>query len=117
MVKTTNIRTNCERCGKIIKKPKENKRFCSTLCQTRTQARKFYQKNKDKKWYKDRQRKSFKNWRIENREHFNDLCREKNRLFQKKRRKIWTKSGVCVRCGGIRDREDRKECLKCRKRR
>jgi len=105
--------TKCERCkGKFPFR--KSKRFCSTLCQAREQAHKFYQKNKEKKWYKDRQRKSFKNWRILHREHFNDLVRNKNRLYQRKIRSTWKKLGLCPSCGGLRDSKW-KSCSKCRR--
>jgi hypothetical protein len=55
-----------------------------------------------------------------NREHFNDLMRERSRLHQRKIRKERTKKGLCTRCGGKRDMKFnhggvKKTCSKCAK--
>lgn len=88
--------------------------FCSNVCRLRYHNLKRYNRLKNNKEYKDYQRETFRKWRANNREHFNDLCREKNRLFRNKTYKIRKEKGLCPVCGGKRDDKRYFMCGKCR---
>jgi hypothetical protein len=107
---------NCKRCGKELEKSsnKHQKEYCDMTCRTRYNASKRYAKLKNNPEYKKKALTRSKKWIAENRLHFNDLVREKSRLFQIKIHKERIEKGLCVKCGAERDTEGLKWCSKCR---
>jgi len=101
------------RNGNVIKK-----RFCSEKCRTRYNANLAYQKIKNDPKYKKYAKKKFKNWLKNNKEHFNDLVREKNKLHQRKIRKEREEKKLCRKCGKISVKNTKyHNCEECRKKR
>jgi len=107
----------CLCCGAdFVTKPRViPKKFCSEKCRTRYNARVSYEKNKNTKEYKEYRKKIFKDWLDNNRPHFNDLCRERSRLYSRKRYTERVKNNVCVGCGRIKEeeRQSKRLCFAC----
>jgi hypothetical protein len=105
-------------CGKefIIKRvglPTE-KKFCSVLCRTRNYARLYHEFNKDNPEFQRKKKEYFNMWLDKNREHFNDLVREPNRIKSKINYDKFDALGLCVQCGKQRDNPNSKTCFHCR---
>lgn len=104
-------------CGKeFIKKgigTINEKKFCSFGCKSRFTARLKYEFEKDNPEFKKKKKEYFEKWRKENREHFNDLLREPNRIKRKENYYKFDKLGLCVHCGRKRDNPNSKTCSKC----
>lgn len=117
---TINFQNNkfCLRCKKIIKKKygrkSKTKKFCNDMCRARFHATKRYERLKDNPEYKKKAGARTKKWISENRGRFNDLVREKSRLYQIKLRKERKEKGVCRKCGGEIDDKRFIWCSKCR---
>lgn len=109
----------CLRCGKKFEAREigQPKKFCSALCRTRFGAIKRYNRLKNNKEYQDKQKEFFRKWRTENREHFNDLCREPNKLYQRRLKNERRDKGCCISCGTKLKNEDYTNCLACREKR
>lgn len=121
----------CLYCGKksIDRGTNHKKKYCDNNCQQlwmyhnvskankrrRDYAKKYSEEHKKDPEYQIRQREYFRKWRIKNREHFNDLVRDKSRIYMKK---LWNerkKLGLCTGCGKVRDDTNYKQCGECRK--
>lgn len=76
----------CLKCENEFEIKGNRKKFCSEKCRQRYYSLKQYNKVKDTKEYKEKRREYFRKWLDNNREHFNDLVREHNKLAQRKRR-------------------------------
>lgn len=99
----------CKYCGKIVLQGN----FCCALCygkwhykhdkkfnaRRRAESKKQYHAQKEDPEYKKKRLIYFRKWRAKNREHFNDLCRERNRMNQTKRYWQRKRTGKCVSCG------------------
>ena len=105
------INNKCIGCGITIAGRK--RKFCSKLCQSRFTSSKQYNAQKDSPIYKAKRRAYFDVWRVKNKEHFNSLLREPNKLYQRKLRESNIKNGVCLRCSQERD-DKFLHCSKCR---
>ena len=107
----------CKNCkGKVEKNwSRPTKKFCSPECRTRYNARKHYKIVKNNPEYKKMRKKYFKKWLNKNRERFNDLCRDKNKIFQIQKRKENKKGRLC-NCGGKLEDIGYLTCRKCRAR-
>jgi len=82
----------------------------------RRNAKRYYERMKNNPEFKRKAALRLKKWIKKNREHFNDLCRERNRIYQKKMQYMRREQGLCPKCGGKRDKEMRwKHCTSCRK--
>ena len=107
----------CPICGKeFIQRAVgtiNERKFCSVSCRAKFNARVKYEFEKDNPEYKQKRKEYFKKWRKENREHFNDLVREPNRIRSSENYKKFDKLGLCVRCGKERDNTNSKTCKKC----
>jgi len=115
----------CLYCGKELKgmQIKFCKKNCANLWhyhnnekyreRVKKQSREHYEKNKNEPEYKLRQKEEFRKWIAENREHFNDLEREPNRLYQKKMREISEKKGYCKDCFKVPAKKGFKTCEEC----
>ncbi len=109
----------CPHCKKVLeiregaKRLNTKRKFCNETCRTRFNGRVRYNKYKDEDWYKEKQNKSFNRLLSKNREHFNDLVREPNRLYQKKKTKEARKKGFCTNCFKKPARENRVFCEEC----
>ena len=79
---------------------------------SREGMKKYYSKHKDEPEFKAKQRGYFKSWLERNRAHFNEICRERNRLRAAALRQKWRAEGTCNHCGQPRASE-RKFCAKC----
>lgn len=104
--------TNCKRCNKEFKS-RINKKFCSMECRTRFNAYARWNLMKNNPKEKLAQKIRFDKWRKENREHFNSLLREPNRIRRLRLYKLYSEKGLCTECGKARDNET-KRCSKCR---
>jgi len=80
----------------------------------RIRQKEYYQKVKDKPEYKVKRAAYFKKWlgNPDNRKRFNDLLRERNRIYALARRQKFKEQGVCLHCGKKRDNET-KLCAPC----
>lgn len=106
----------CLKCGNklILNKYGLNRKFCSLKCRTRFNAISFYHSHKDSEDFRKKRKDYFNFWRKKNRNHFNDLMRERNKLFQRKKRINYKLKGLCLRCGDIIDNKAHNNCSKCR---
>lgn len=108
----------CKNCGEETTSRGEGtsteKKFCSRTCGTRYVSKERYNRLKDTKEYKDIQRSRFNTWLDKNREHYNDMVREPNRLYQQRLREKYRAEGLCMKCGRARDSKFL-NCNKCRK--
>ena len=116
----TNIKTKpCPLCGKKFTLKGvgtiNEKKFCSISCRTRFNAKVDYNLKKNNPEYKQKRKEYFKKWRLENREHFNDLVREPNRIKSFEKYHKFDALGLCVLCGKDRDNPKSKVCIKCYK--
>jgi len=84
-------------------------------CKTRVQSKSYYDKHKDKKAFKLKAKANFDQWRKKNREHFNDLCREKTKLWARKKRAERKAQGLCVYCGNeiLNKKASKYHCISC----
>ena len=92
----------CLRCGKEFKQRgsgKLEKKYCSPICSSRQTSKNYYHKMKDDQAFKKKNYDRLLKWIDNNREHFNDLVREPNRIFQQKLRKYRKDNGICPSCG------------------
>ena len=92
----------CLRCGKTFKprgSGKLEKKYCSPICKSRQNAKNYYHKMRDDSAFKKKNYDRLLKWIDNNREHFNDLVREPNRIFQQKLRKYRKENNLCPRCG------------------
>ena len=108
----------CLRCKKEFKENRigtsTERKFCSTVCRNRYNAKKRYDRLKDDPEYKRKKYKYWKDvWYKKNREHFNDLMREPVRLRSLRIHKERKEKGLCTECGGERDSKFI-NCNKCR---
>lgn len=107
----------CKRCGKKFKLvgvgTKREKKFCSKLCQTRYGAYKRWLKLKDTPEYKKMQKINFNKWLKKNRKHFNDLMREPNKLYHRRKTAEARKKGHCISCFTAVPEEGYTSCSKC----
>lgn len=118
----------CLYCGKTFKFKSKKKKYCNTSCQMLWRYHNIPRVNK---YYKNlsreqniRRRKNpvfrkkekiyFDKWRKQNREHFNDLIREKSRIWEHNIRIKRNLAGLCLECGSKRDEKQFKTCLSCR---
>jgi hypothetical protein len=60
-------------------------KFCGMRCRTRFDAKANYSRHRDEPEYKLRQRANFKRWINKNREHYNEMMRERSKLWQRKK--------------------------------
>ena len=104
----------CPKCKKEFKTKQKKQIFCSSKCQTQFNSIKRYYKLRNKPKFKAARKIYFKKWIKKNREHFNDLCRERSRLNMRKMHYDRKKSGVCYACGGKIDDVLFKSCSRCR---
>ena len=109
---------NCINCGKefVLRGigTSNEKKFCSYECRTRFNARMQHEfKQKYSEEYRRKKKEYFKKWRKENREHFNDLVREPNKIRRRELYKKWDEEGLCVGCGKERDNPNSKICKSC----
>jgi len=110
----------CPYCNKFLKKKGINnehfiqRKFCNSTCCTRYHSKKTYNRIKDTKEYKKERKKYLRKWRKKNRQHFNDLCREKSKIYARKRHQERKNKGQCINCGNKRDSKWL-TCSKCRK--
>jgi len=108
--------TKCKLCGNSFKPravgTKTEKRFCNTICRKRYNSKDRYNKLKDSKSFKEKRKIYFKKWLNKNREHFNDLVREPNKINRRKKYYEFKKLGVCTSCGRKKER-DITLCNKC----
>jgi len=102
------------RCAHCNKELARDVKYCSTKCaqnwiyhnsphykeRVKRNARERYNRLKDDLEFKSQRKASFDKWRKKNREHFNDLCREPNRLRSIERIKERKEQGVCIKCAG-----------------
>lgn len=119
----------CKYCNKklIISNKGRKKRFCNANCgsnwryhnlpyykeRTKKNTIKSYNRLKGSPKFKTERKKRFDIWLNNNREHFNDLCRDRSRLHERKVRKLRRKLGLCLRCG--KEKEEGFICCKsCR---
>ena len=111
----------CLYCKKVLRKKRSDrkhifvrKKFCNAKCRSRYHANKQYNRIKDNRKYKKYRKKYFKIWRKKNRKHFNDLVREKSKIYLRKIRKERLDKGLCPKCGKKRDSKWI-HCNACRK--
>jgi hypothetical protein len=109
----------CPNCGKeFIKRgmgTSNEKNYCSFLCRSRCYAKIYADFNREfSEEYRNKKKAYFDKWRKENREHFNDLLREPNRIRAKKEYDEWNEKGLCTSCGKERDNPNLKSCIRCR---
>jgi|SRR3972149_2699781 len=76
MIKKTN--KICKKCGNLVKGRK--RKFCSFNC------------------FREHKKEYIKEWIKNNRSHFNDLCREKSKLYMRKRYIEAKQKGLCTGC-------------------
>lgn len=113
------ITKKCISCEKEFQTENETEEVCSRECRHREKSRLhqkgYYQKVKDTPEYKEKRKTYFRKWleKAGNREHFNDLCRDRSRQINARRREEWRQKEVCGHCGSDRDVPDRKSCAKC----
>ncbi len=105
----------CPHCGKEFPY-KGKKKFCSTACCQRYNAKIYYRQHKDEIEFKDKKKERFDKWRKNNRERFNDLAREPSRLSGIKRRKFRKENKLCFNCG-IKILDEYLSCPECREKR
>ena len=103
----------CLQCGLILE-GNYKKKFCSKRCLATFAASKSYHKNKDNPEYKAKRKKYFNAWRVKNREHFNSLLREPNRIRYHKLREERLNKGLCLKCGKERTDDLYAHCFDCR---
>lgn len=103
--------SNCLKCGN--ENPNPSNQYCSKLCRQRHCALNYYNKRKDAPEYKEKRRLYFQRWLSANREKYNLLVREKQRIRSKKLFDYRDKNNLCTRCGAARDLS-LKICSKCR---
>lgn len=101
----------CFKCGKKIEN--HGRKFCSRVCQTRFCSQQYYDKVKGTPEFKAKKKIYFDGWRARNREHFNSLLREKNKLRARVRRAERLKLGLCIKCGNART-DEHLNCAACR---
>ena len=93
----------CRHCGREFKSEYEVSVYCDRVCRSRSQSAKRYEKMKDDPEYKRKSYENTKRWINANRAHFNDLCREKNKVRMSDIRAERKRRGLCYRCGGKKD--------------
>lgn len=105
----------CLKCGKEIgENERGNKKYCSEGCRLKTNAYHLYHtKYKFSADYKKKRKERLDIWRKENRERFNELLREPNRIKAAKNYARWKAEGLCVRCGKERAQETACCCSRC----
>jgi ribosomal protein L40E len=121
----------CLACGTALPPKAEgarkSSRFCSKSCynrylynnnesyqlQRRTYAYNYYMKHKSEPEYKEKQKVKWKQWVVDNKEHFNALMR----IYNKKRSyRVYHErqnAGMCVYCGKVRPELGRIGCIPC----
>lgn len=102
----------CLKCGKEFDGETE---FCSSKCRNAHNSHQRYLKLKDDPEFKRRAKERLNKWLAEgNRGHFNDLCRERSRLYGAKKRAEAKARGDCSMC--FREKEDDGyiTCINCR---
>ena len=109
---------SCPACGKEFIKRGEGtsneKKYCSFLCRSRFYAKAYAAFNREfSEEYRNKKKAYFEKWRKENREHFNDLVREPNRIKAKINYDKWDSAGLCTSCGSKRDNPNSKTCRRC----
>ena len=128
MTKEQRINRPCKYCGKDLPGEHMRRKFCSQRCCSLWHyknnpkfhnhrikySEEYHKKHKDKKSYKIKKKQQFKRWLDKNREHFNDLVREPNKIRRRKNYRKWKRAGLCTICGRKRDL-DVLYCSKCRK--
>ena len=112
------VNLKCLRCGaEFCKGTNKNgiaKRFCSISCRIRYNSYNQYLKLKDNPEYKKEKYMNLKLWIENNREHFNDLCRERSRIHQSKTRAERIAKKLCTICATPLD-NNKRCCSKCAK--
>ena len=101
----------CKNCKREL--TGRHKRFCSCNCSSLwryrnlpayrkkllARSKKVYYKQRNNPKFKADQRRRFNDWLENNRAHFNDLCRDRARECERKKRKRRKKLKLCVYCG------------------
>jgi hypothetical protein len=108
-----------QNCKKEFEAKRKDKKYCSQKCRANTNSIKYYGTHKHIPEFKEKLKTTFNKWRLEHKEHFNDLVRETNRLLRAKRYKERKELKTCVRCGKeIKlfsfDNTPHSMCIKCR---
>lgn len=78
-------------------------------------SKEYYYKNKNNPKFKAKVKKRFKKWLNENKEHYNNLMREPNRLYQARMRAKADKEGMCKKCFKKKRIKGYVKCNKCLK--
>jgi len=89
------------------------KKYCSPKCRNRANSKKNYLKWKDTPEFKANRLIKQRIWVEKNRAHFNDLCREKNKEYQKKKREEARTKGFCLSCFKVPAKEGFLRCERC----
>lgn len=120
----------CKQCNKTTTKKNSFKQFCGRNCWENhrykndllyrikkiSRAKAYHLEHKHESKYKKKHYKCVKKWIENNRDRFNDLCRERNKLYQRKLHEYRTKNGLCRGCGKVGMGDDIfKNCFRCRK--
>lgn len=107
----------CLKCFKpfiVIHKRGLERKFCCSRCKDKYNSMKTYERLKNDENYKKMKYETSKKWRLENREYFNNLVREKSKLYRRKIIKYRRRNKLCFDCGMILNTSrSRCRCLKC----
>jgi hypothetical protein len=104
----------CKGCIRKFIPVSKKQLFHSHKCNTRYHSLKRYYRLRENPEFKKKRKNNFRKWINKNRNHFNDLCRERNKINQRRLRKERIKKGLCYCCGGEREDKAYKSCEKCR---
>jgi hypothetical protein len=118
----------CKYCGKELKENNSGmpKKFCNIKCSHKWKyenmpyykarllkaSRKTYERLKNNPDFKKSQKEYFRKWLNKNRAHFNDLCRDRCREYERKKREYYALHKLCQYCGAKRE-EGYKSCGAC----
>ena len=103
---------NCRKLFFVTHKIGLERIFCCSSCKDKYNSRVRYNRLKNNEEFKLQNYENSKKWRLDNKEHFNNLVRKKSRLFRRKLVKYRRENKLCIECGEFLDTfRSRTRCL------
>lgn len=127
---TKNLNKACLYCGNEIERERTRSNFCNRKCYDNYRyshnenfrrkhieiSKNYARTHRNNPEFKAKRKREFRNWinRDNNRQHYNELVRESNKIRAKERHAERTARGLCIYCGSELPNRDFRTCETCR---